>query len=118
MGVHKYVVLFLSCQVGPLGAAPWVSRNSTTSPLWVKEEASLRRRKSQSLGLQDGSSMVPRLSSPLRGGMPGLQRGGFQSCEGSSMDLPSQKTSQSMVCLLAVNRGHLGAMGCHNPSAP
>lgn len=56
----------------PTRQSPLVNRNSITSPAWVKEEASLRERKSQSLGLQDGLPVVPSLSSSHREACQGI----------------------------------------------
>lgn len=80
--IHKYVVLFLSCQMSPLWAATWVTINSTTSSAWVKEEASLRERKSQSLALQGGLHVVPRLSSSPREACQAFKEVGSSPVEG------------------------------------
>ena len=117
MCAHKYVVLFLSGQWSPLGCYPGtqgVKVNSTVLPSWW-----LRKRKSQSLDLQDGLPVVPSLSS-FQESLPGhlLHRSGFQSNRGSRMDFSSQKASLSMAWQGGCIQGTTWGCGILQPRQP
>lgn len=85
------------------GGSPrgWVSINSTTSPVWVKEEASWRKRKSQSLALSDGARVVPSLWSCLRQACQGLKEVGSGPEKGPAWTCPLRRLAcQWCACWL------------------